>query len=150
MKCALMRFTDAEDLSQPTITRRRGRKATCKKDTIPAVDVSNDGDQSSESKDPDPVKTPSKRPPPKRTSYATPTGPAYQARISAIDAEHRLLEEERAKRVQQEHAKSHIQIFTLRWWMEVCGSTYSWSHLQLTRCWSFSERQRSRGARSRH
>ena len=123
-KHVLIWFTDTEGSSQPTTTRGRGRKATRKKDKVSVVDISSDGDQSSESEDPDPVKTPSKHPPPKRASYATPTGPAYQARMSAIDAEHQLFEEERAKRVRQEHANSHIQIFTLRWWTEVCSSAY--------------------------
>ncbi|KAI1789208.1 hypothetical protein LXA43DRAFT_1063076 [Ganoderma leucocontextum] len=68
-----------------------------------------------------PSNPPRSAPPPKQSSYATPTGPAYQARISAIDAEQRLFEEERVKRVRQEHAKAHVQVITLRWWTKNGG-----------------------------
>ncbi|PIL25555.1 hypothetical protein GSI_12393 [Ganoderma sinense ZZ0214-1] len=95
---------------------RRG-KSTRKQAKEPVVDTLSDvGELTSDSEDPSTPKTPSKRPPAKRASYATPTGPAYQARISEIDAERRLFEEERVKRIRQEHAKSQVQTVTLRWW----------------------------------
>ncbi|KAI1788515.1 hypothetical protein LXA43DRAFT_1097205 [Ganoderma leucocontextum] len=73
---------------------------------------------------PEPVEVPERvdpkpnRGPPKRSSYATPTGPAYQVRMSALDAEHRLEEEGRANRARQEQAKSHLHVITLRWWIK--------------------------------
>ena len=113
--------------------RARRAQATPKKQEA-VLDVSTDIDSDpSDSEEPS-TKSPSKRPPPKRASYATPTGPAYQARISALDAEQRLFEEERAKRVRQEHAKAHVQVVTLRWWT-VVRVPFMFPDIKLTSFW---------------
>ena len=64
------------------------------------------------------VSTPS-RAPPKRASYATPTGPGYQARVSAMDVEQRLEEDDLAERVRQERALAQQHVVKLQWWKEV-------------------------------
>nr|VWP01004.1 Mannitol 1-phosphate dehydrogenase [Ganoderma boninense] len=61
------------------------------------------------------VVTPS-RAPPKHKSHATPTGPLYQARMSALDAEHRLAVEHQAERARQDSANAFLHKVTLRWW----------------------------------
>ncbi|KAI1792446.1 hypothetical protein LXA43DRAFT_1060710 [Ganoderma leucocontextum] len=110
-----------KESSEPT---GRGRKAKATKKQCKARARSSScegGEDPTETLLEDALESTPKRPPQKRSSYATPTGPAYQARISAIDAEQRLFEEERAKRVRQEHAKAHVQVITLRWWTKNGG-----------------------------
>ncbi|KAI1789497.1 hypothetical protein LXA43DRAFT_1062859 [Ganoderma leucocontextum] len=95
--------------------RTKGKKKKCKQDGTDSVS------EHVNTEDSDAVEPTPDRAPPKRASYATPTSSAYVERISAIDAEQKLLVEQHATRARQLQAKSHVQTVTLRWWTEDGG-----------------------------
>ncbi|PIL28522.1 hypothetical protein GSI_08560 [Ganoderma sinense ZZ0214-1] len=102
------------DLQEDSAPPRRGRGRPKKAENPGKAEVSKR--TLGRDEEPDSVRVTPSRAPPKHKSYATPTGPLYQARMSALDAEHRLEVDRRAERAKQDQAHAFQHRVALQWW----------------------------------